>query len=384
MIFVKAILVDDEPLALDYLERQIKKVSNIIVIRKFTHLNIDKESTLLEEVDVVFLDIEMPGINGLKLAEQLLEINSLLSIVFVTAFKDYAVEAFELYALDYILKPVQLDRLQKTLDRAEDKLKNHQINNQPLSVNHKLQINVCRELTFQFTEDKIEIVHWRTTKAQELFLYLLHHFGKTIRKSELIEILWADFDQNKAYPQLYNAIYHVRKTLYKLSNHFKIKSVPDGYILLAQNISIDTVKWEDRIVSAPPISMGTVDDYETSMDLYTGSYLQEYDYLWVEPERYRLEQLWTKVAYQLANFYYEQEDLKNAEIWFYKICTVRPEEENAHFSLMKLYAILGYSKLIDHQYFQLKNALKELSIQVSPNIKKWYDLWNQNRLISKL
>lgn len=379
---MKAILVDDEPLALDYLERQINKVSNISVVGRLTNLDICKERKLIEEVNVVFLDIEMPGINGLELAEQLLEINSNLSVIFVTAFKTYAVKAFELNALDYILKPVQLNRLQKTLDRADEKLKIHQITNQPLSVNHKLQINVCRELTFEFTKDKIEIVHWRTTKAQELFLYLLHHSGKTIRKSELIEILWSEFDQNKAYSQLYNAIYHVRKTLIKFSNHFSIKSVPDGYILLTQNIFVDVVEWENKIVSAPTISMETVDDYETSMDLYTALYLQEYDYWWVEPERYRLEQLWTKAAYQLANFYYEQEDFKNAEIWFVKICMAKPEEENAQFSLMKLYAILGHGKLIDHQYVQFKNALEELGIQVSPIIKKWYDQWNQNRLIS--
>ncbi|PAV27671.1 hypothetical protein CIL05_20685 [Virgibacillus profundi] len=378
---MKAILVDDEPLALDYLERQLNKVSNIVVVGKFTNLIIGKETTLLEEVDVVFLDIEMAGVNGLELAEQILEINSSLSIIFVTAFKDYAVKAFELNAFDYILKPVQLERLQLTLERIEKKL-DDQIS-QPLSVNQILQINVCRELTFYFTKDKVEIIHWRTTKAQELFLYLLHHSGKAIRKSELIDILWAEFDQNKAYAQLYNAIYHVRKTLGKFSNHFSLKSVPDGYILLTKNALIDILEWENRIVAAPPISMETVDGYETSMDLYTGSYLQEYDYLWVEPERYRLELLWTNVAYQLANFYYEQGELKNARIWYVKICTIRPEEENAHFSLMKLFAILGNDKLVDYQYVQLKNALEELSIQVSPNIRKWYDQWNQNKTISK-
>ncbi|WP_042141905.1 response regulator [Paucisalibacillus sp. EB02] len=374
---MKAILIDDEPLALDFLERQIKKISNIMVAGKFTTFNSSKESILIKEVDIVFLDIEMPESNGLELAEQLLEINPNLFIIFVTAFKDYAVNAFELCALDYILKPVQLERLQLTVDKIK-RSSNNQMNT-ILPVSLTLQINVCRELTFQFTKDKIQIVHWRTTKAQELFLYLLHNSGKTIHNSTLIEILWHDIDHDKALSKLYNAIYHVRKTLSKYSNHFSIKNVPEGYILLTKNAFIDIVEWETRIVAAPPLSMETVDDYEAIMDLYTGPLLQQYDYWWVENERHRLELLWTSVAYQLGNFYFEHGELKKSRMWFIKICTARPEEENAHFSLMKLFAILGDVKLVEHQYTQLKNALKELDIQVSSNIKEWYDHWIQNQ-----
>src|SRR5690625_3337038 len=104
---MRTILVDDEPLALDYLEIQLDKIKDITVVEKFTNLDILDHVKLIENIDLVFLDIEMPGKNGLEIAEQLLEVNPTLEIVFVTAYDEYAVQAFELNALDYLLKPIQ-------------------------------------------------------------------------------------------------------------------------------------------------------------------------------------------------------------------------------------------------------------------------------------
>lgn len=376
-VFVKAILVDDEPLALDFLERQLKKVSDISIIHKFVNFNLSKDTAILEDIDVVFLDIEMPEINGLELAEKILEIEPTIIIVFVTAFSEYAVQAFELNTLDYIVKPVQLDRLEKTLARIEEKI--NYLNTTPTPDNNILRINVCRELSFEVTKGHAEVVQWRTAKAQELFLYLLLHTGKTVRKSDLAELLWPEIDFSDDYSQLYTAIYHVRKTLSTFGNHFILKNVADGYHLNIKNVSIDIVEWEQNIKSGPPIDIKSIADYEIMMKPYTGGYLEAYDYLWAVPERYRLEILWLKAAYQLANVYFEHTDLENAQTWYAAICDFRPEEELAHYYLMKIYDKSGYGLLVDHQFSQLKTALKELDLEVSPHIQEWYDQWAQSR-----
>lgn len=374
-MFMKAILIDDEPLALDFLEHQIKKVSHITIAGKFLYLDLNKESDLLNNVDIVFLDIEMPEMNGLELAELLVEKYPDMTIVFVTAYNEYAVEAFELNALDYIVKPVQLDRLKKTIGRIEK-----QINipaESSSSDGHPLQIQVCRELAFVMN-DQIEPLKWRTAKVQELFLYLLLNVGKTIRKDELSELLWPDFEIDRAHSQLYTAIYHIRKTLNPFRDHFSIKNMNEGYILMGNNIQIDMVEWEHKISSLPPIHSGNIDQYEDAMSLYTGSYLQEHAYAWIEPERYRLEQLWVKTVYQITDHYLQQDNLEYAEAWLVKICTLRPEEESAHFTLMKLYADIGYGMFVHQQFAQLRDALNELGVKISPKIKKWYQNWANN------
>ncbi|MFA1818865.1 response regulator [Virgibacillus oceani] len=370
---MKAILVDDEALALDFLEHQVNKVASIEVIGTFNYLDIEKDAAHLEEVDVVFLDIEMPEINGLELAEKILEIDADISIVFVTAFNDYAVQAFDLNALDYLLKPLQLNRLKKTMERVELKA-NKQIH-KPLVKNNMLRVNVSRELSFELTKNKPEIIKWRTTKTKELFLYLLHHCDKTVRKSELIELLWTDFQEDRAYSQLYTAIYHIRKALNKYSAHFKIKNMGEGYVLSTKNVFIDLVEWERKISFAPPINSETIISYEKNMKLYTGPFLKEYEYLWAEAERHRLVQLWLKTAYQMAGYYENQDNMEKAKTWFVKICTTSPEEEDAQFSLMKIYSRLGFSLQIDRQYYQLANALEELGLEVSPHVSKWFKQW---------
>src|SRR5699024_6366971 len=125
------------------------------------------------------------------LAEKILEVNGDILIVFVTAFNNYAVKAFEINALDYLLKPIQLNRLKKTVKRVELKL--NALQNKHNRQTNSLRVNVARELSFEFPKDKKELIQWRTTRSQELFLYLLHYQNKTIRKSELIELLWPDF-----------------------------------------------------------------------------------------------------------------------------------------------------------------------------------------------
>ena len=154
---MKAILIDDESLALDFLESQLNKVSDITIVHKFVNFELNKDAKLLAEIDIIFLDIEMPGMNGIQLAEKLLEIKPTLIIVFVTAFHEYAVQAFELDSLDYLVKPVQLNRLEKTIDRIEKKMNCYQTN--PVMENNHLRINVCKDLSFELIQGKPEVPH---------------------------------------------------------------------------------------------------------------------------------------------------------------------------------------------------------------------------------
>jgi len=82
----------------------------------------------------------------------------------------------------------------------------------------------------------------------------------------------------------------------------------------------------------------------------------------------------------MAGYYFKQNNLKKAEEWYVKICTSIPEEEDAHFSLMKLYKQLGFGAEIERQYHHLSNAMEELSLEVSPNINKWFNQWKTDQL----
>ncbi len=116
---ISAILVDDEKLASDELAYQLKEFADIEVVA--TASNGLEAVKLIEDVepDLVFLDVQMPGLDGMGVIRKLREKNIPLPyFVMATAYDQYAVEAFRLEALDYLLKPVEKDRLTATVDRA--------------------------------------------------------------------------------------------------------------------------------------------------------------------------------------------------------------------------------------------------------------------------
>lgn len=118
---LKAIVVDDEPLARRGLRLRLESMADIEVVAECGNGREAREQILEHNPDVVFVDIQMPGINGLQLVQQLPP-EELPQIVFVTAYDQYAVEAFEVNAVDYVLKPIEDDRLARALQRVREKL----------------------------------------------------------------------------------------------------------------------------------------------------------------------------------------------------------------------------------------------------------------------
>jgi two-component system LytT family response regulator len=115
---MKAIIVDDERLARQELKTMLAEHKDIEVIAECANALEAKEKINALKPDVVFLDIQMPGKNGLELAQ---ELNPLPELIFITAHDEYALRAFEVNALDYLLKPVQPQRLAETIQKLLSK-----------------------------------------------------------------------------------------------------------------------------------------------------------------------------------------------------------------------------------------------------------------------
>ncbi|KGX84726.1 response regulator [Pontibacillus litoralis] len=373
---MRAILVDDEKLALDYLKALIKKISAIEVIETCNNAIVAKEVIVQQEVDVVFLDITLPGKDGMQLAKEILQEKPELSIVFVTAHDSYAVKAYELNALDYLLKPIKIDRLKLTVERLKKKA-NLKLNNNMATNSELLRINVLGSFSFELDGGEREIILWRTKKTQELFLYLLFNRNQLVRKSTLIELLWPDIELGKANALLYTTVYNVRKNISMYKNHFMLlQSTLEGYVLDTENVVLDVDEWREKVSELPKLIESTVNQYEEAMNLYTGAYLQDYDYLWTEGERYKYEQQWLAVALQIAAFYVKQGKIKEAKQWYTRICADAPLVEEAYFALMKIFAAEKDHVSVHRQYQILENVLhEELDVAPSDEVQKWYLHW---------
>lgn len=105
---IKCIIIDDEPVALDIMENHLSKIDKIKLMARCRNAPEAFNAINSHEVDLLFLDINMPGISGISFAKS---INKEIRIIFTTAYRDYAIDGFNLHAVDYLLKPISFERL---------------------------------------------------------------------------------------------------------------------------------------------------------------------------------------------------------------------------------------------------------------------------------
>lgn len=119
---ISALIIDDERPAREELLLALKSFEEIEVLALCRNAVEAKEMIESKQPDVIFLDIEMPPVNGFELLQQL---DYLPEVIFCTAYHQYALNAFEVNALDYVLKPIQTERLAKALAKLREKLENN-------------------------------------------------------------------------------------------------------------------------------------------------------------------------------------------------------------------------------------------------------------------
>lgn len=160
---IKCIIIDDEPLAISVIENHLKNFDNIEVTHTFT--NPVKAFGVLqqEKIDLIFLDINMPQMQGFTFIENL---NFKPLVVITTAYREYAVKSFELDVLDYLVKPIPFDRFLKTINKVYQQINSTsttetKLNQEPhifLKVDKKLvKVNLNDILFIESLKDYIKI-----------------------------------------------------------------------------------------------------------------------------------------------------------------------------------------------------------------------------------
>jgi DNA-binding LytR/AlgR family response regulator len=117
---INCLVIDDEPLALDILESYIQKVDGLELVDKCTNPLHAFEILQKDRIDLIFLDIQMPRLTGLEFIHS---ISNPPKIIFTTAFREYAIDAFDLDAVDYLLKPFSFSRFLRAIGKAYNQFK---------------------------------------------------------------------------------------------------------------------------------------------------------------------------------------------------------------------------------------------------------------------
>lgn len=384
-------LVDDEQLALLQLERMLNNIfskhgisNQIHEIRSFQLVSEALTYAKKKPPDLVFLDIQMPEITGLEAAEYFQNINQNTEIIFITAFDQFAVKAFELNALDYLLKPVSADRLDKALERAlvrygESKQRVEASIEKPQT---QQKIYCFNHIRFQVGDQPIVYPKWRTAKAQELFAFLLHHRGTIVSKYSIMTLFSPELDHKRAMTQLYTVIYQIRKCIKEANLELRIDndSIQEGYCLQLENTVLDVELWENAMNG---LSIDDAIDYDKLEELllqYEGDYMGNYEYLWAENERERLRQLWNSRAKLLIEHLYHIKDWTRLANFGERLIGYSPYEFDYGVYMMEAYDQLGKADKLVQFYTKQEQLMKEeLDLPLPEDMINWYERWQQSR-----
>ena len=175
------IAVDDEKLALETLTDSILKVMPDRAVHGFRKPEEALEFARENRCDVAFLDIKMRGMTGLELARQLKDIRGDINIIFVTGYSEYSLNAFRLYASDYLLKPATLDAVRQALKHLRTPVRPAQVK--------KIRFQCFGN--FEAYVDNKPLV-FRRAKTKELLAYLVDRMGASATMGELMAVIWED------------------------------------------------------------------------------------------------------------------------------------------------------------------------------------------------
>lgn len=367
---MKIVVVDDELLAVELISYLVKEIGGHEVIAQYTSPLELLENLSQLDADLFFLDIEMHEMNGITLATHIADVKPDIPIVFVTAYDNYAYDAFKVHAVDYLVKPIDRRDVVKTLERIE---------NQSEITNPKVEISIQCFGALTFTDDKtnenILQPSWRTTIAKELFCYLLENRESSVRKDILIEHFWPGSAPKNAYAQLYSTVYNIRKLLTSLEMPISIESTDLNYKLELNGIKVDVDEWERALHEVDTVTEDNCEQVKEILYVYHGKYFGEEEYVWAKNEQERLRIIWLHNVKKVANFLIKSNQYTEAILFYLDVQKVDPLLEENYFQLMKLYHKIGERGSVITQFNKLSEMLdREYGICPSEDVINWYDL----------
>ena len=219
---MKILLVDDEELQLIRLEKVLRKLLPDSELLCYSNPKKAYDENIENNIDIAFLDIEMPVINGILLAKKFKKINPKINIIFVTAYNDYALQAYNIHASGYVMKPVNENKIKAELDELRHipdiKDKNEKL----------LQVKCFGN--FEVFKCGVPLKFHRQ-KSKELLAYLIDREGASVNMNELNAVLW-DEDKNS----------YLRNLISDLSETLKEVGASDVFIKKHNECYIDISK----------------------------------------------------------------------------------------------------------------------------------------------
>ena len=369
---MKIILVDDDKAILIILKRMLNKINGVEVLSCFNNSReaLDFISEYHMDIDLAFLDIEMPEENGMDLAKKISTTSSSIDIIFITSNREYTVEAFDICAFDYIVKPVTQERLIRTIERAANK--KLILDSERLKQENNISVHLFGGI--DVNSKSLGAVKWISAKSMELFVYLILNDGHNVAKSMIIEEIFQGMQIKNAENYLKTSVYQIRKAFVNHVSNPLIISNNGYYKLELDDFYIDFVDFEKRIKDINEINELNINKALEAEKIFNGCLLGDRSYYWSVALSEKYLNHYSNLAIRLGKYLFKVGEMQETTFILKKLIKFDPFNEEANCLLMDV-AVVQRNKKALNKYYEdyVKNIKNELDISPEPKVINLYE-----------
>lgn len=342
-----ALIVDDEELSIRRLTRLLLESGEFGECHSFLNPLAAYEFASTNRVDVAFLDISMPSINGMSLAGKLRELDDSIQLVFATGYTEYAVQAFDINAVDYLLKPVTAERLKQTLGKIDKTRRGAP----------SLRVQLLNELRIYNGDGQDAPIKLRSPKTEELFAYLL--CKRSVSREQIIETLWTDMEPEKALKNLNSTLYYIRQAI-DADKSGNVLHAGKTEIRIEENgIDCDVYALERLLKQMRTVPEQADKLLKQAEALYTGELLKDKAFDWIIPIRRQLEQEYIEQLEAAYRRRLADDQPLDALHDLGVILKLDPLREDIHHEVIRLHIELGNRSEALRHYRMLEELLQQ-------------------------
>lgn len=364
---MKVWLVDDERPCLDELAWLLKQYPDLELAGMDTDSARALECIVECAPDAVFLDIDMPKLDGLELALRIQERCPGVIVIYVTAYTQYALEAFKVHPADFLLKPV----MKKRLEDCVNYLRKHYALLHPQTPS-KCKLTIRCFGSFEIRCEKE--AKWTTRRVRELLLYLIDHNGAPASKAELLDALFGGKDDKNTVHNLYMTVYRLKSLFDTLDPERKlIRLTGENALIIAPGVCDFTDFMRFARENAVITGQNSVQAAQT-LSLCREPYLDREGFEWASESISEVETEYERIALGLGSYYIAAGRLSEAENILTALLLRNALCEEAHTLLLDLTLQTGNRNAYLVRYEQYARILKkELHMKPAPRYREQYE-----------
>ncbi|AFM43340.1 response regulator containing CheY-like receiver and SARP domains [Desulfosporosinus acidiphilus SJ4] len=370
-MMIKCIIVDDEWYNLEEISKLVAKTGFMSVEGKYQNPVRALEEVTVISPQVAFIDIGMLEMDGITLAEKLMEKEPSMRIVFITAWDQYAIQAFDLNALDYVMKPIKLERFQRMAAKIQKEVQLKV----SLQSSSDLKIKCFDQLEVSIGDNPVK---WERAKAEELFAYLLMNHGRYIHKDTIIQDLWPGYEYAKALAILQTSICKIRSVFSRNKREVTLNFNRGKYCLSISRAECDYLEAEKVLSQYKTGDKAVYEAVEKACKQFAGGFLPRQGYVWsLEKDEELRRRLALSLKEIMAAYLIEGNNVKVLRV-LKLLAGLEPYDEEINCRLLALLADQGDYRGVTNHYQWLTRILREEygtvpSAQIIGVVNSFYD-----------